>query len=611
MRMEGTMSRLGLTVLCVLLLLALSASPACVFVGGPWDSPDTESQPWDDDWNRDPVDIECVESGVLINGKQVWQKGSMTGVFPQECNWGFDVANEEWGYSACCDQECCSWETPLDGSGLLGEDCWDSDDCTWGLSCMDDSSGPGVCVAPPSHDNCFSSSDCYSGETCWQDGDLGGKCAFGSIGDPCDASHLCSPALYCSVSSGASCVPMAEYEGESCDDGGTPQCPTGMQCICNNTIGCACFDGSEGDPCNSDFTCKKLMNCVMGETGARCYDGTKGDPCEEGTCFGESGLYCAADKDGDLQHCYSGDALDPCGFDLHCHEGLKCIDASGYKHCAELLGDGVPCSDADPGAVCGAGLVCNTGLDMPACTAPGQQGDACAEEEDCVEALFCVEEYKKCMDGHLGSLCALDGDCLPGALCIPSGAAKYCAGPLDIGDVCDPASPYTWCTPPLVCNTALVPPACADASVQGQVCAADDQCVPGLFCAPGLKVCQDGKDGDLCQLPSDCAPGWTCVASKGKCFDGDTADSCDSDAECFPGYACDPLHKQCFAAGHGVPCADTSDCEPGLTCTVVGFQYVCFEFLAEGKECGALAFPFTACEPGHFCDDNLEPPACS
>ncbi|KAJ9446349.1 hypothetical protein DIPPA_12701 [Diplonema papillatum] len=208
-----------------------------------------------------------------------------------------------------------------------------------------------------------------------------------------------------------------EFCGKSFDDGvvdylhahGLPsctaddKCPSGTDCILGL---CRQQDLPEGSLCAVDADCKGYCHLLQ------CYDGSNGDSCNSNsdcqlglTCYGEVGLgkcrapkpegsLCADDSDCKgychLLTCFDGSEGDRCGSDSDCQSGLTCYGVAGAGKCRNLKNEGSLCaSDSDCKGYCQS-LYCWD----------GSKDDQCGSTSDCQSGLSCSRcwfcPFKRC-----------------------------------------------------------------------------------------------------------------------------------------------------------------------------------------------------------------------
>jgi hypothetical protein len=516
----------------------------------PWDEEEEETVPvrWEeeDTWG---VIYECREEGMYRDGVLVVSSDPAVDTSGMCTSSSWTVTATGW--QACCDGECCDFQV------------------------LDDQKGEG--------DPCTSGFECAFGLWCRQTAD-GTVCLYGKEGEWCGEQAFCGDGLYCDEAAGI-CKPAASQEGGACS-GAEESCEFPLSCICLAGQPCACYDGSQGDPCLPD------------------------------TC--QLGLYCAVFGEDEAAHkCYQGDKGDPCALEWHCSSGLECgaISGSDQTVCLEYLLDGQACQDLeDEFTLCGAGLVCNLGYSPNQCKAPGEDGEPCTTDGECAPGWFCVKGEEEpagaCWNGESSDLCLVPQDCAEGLTCDQAGEEMRCFQYLLEGQACAPeTAPYVVCSAGLLCNTGFSPSQCAKPGLDGDVCALEAECAEKHFCSEALGKCFDGKDGDPCGADDECAEGWSCPAEIGFCYDGDEGDGCASNEDCAEGLSCVAEAKTCHDGSLGDPCSSNAQCLEGAQCLGLPGQQFCVEFLAEGAECGE-ELPYSICGQGLTCNAGVEPPQC-
>jgi hypothetical protein len=239
--------------------------------------------------------------------------------------------------------------------------------------------------------------------------------------------------------------------------------------------------------------------------------------------------------------------------------------------CGDFLlpaaGSGGPCYGGT-WTECPGGEVCR-GLACPrTCRPPGNAGEDCTANADCLTdaGLFCLPAG----DGRTG-LCAM-----PAAEDAPCDARTRCADGLfcGAGGTCETR------------NSARTP------------CAAKDECLETLFCALG----SDGgtcvarsPDGTPCTATFQCRPGSVCVPQSGRCAPRGplprTA-GCGTGQACAPGLTCAGRTAQhsglcLLPLGPGAPCLASDDCHPHLACIEEAGTWRCSQRSPAGTPCGS------------------------
>ncbi|HET6586021.1 MAG TPA: hypothetical protein VFG69_21335 [Nannocystaceae bacterium] len=219
------------------------------------------------------------------------------------------------------------------------------------------------------------------------------------------------------------------------------------------------------------------------------------------------------------------DVGDPCnaglagfGFDIECAPGSTCEDVDGDWVCVDKGLVDEFCEGDDK---CDEGLYCD--LAVGRCALRSAEGESCAFEDDrapdagtetlpCLEHLTCDPRTETCVAFcSAGYDCADDSACPDGQSCVPfdigDGVYTYCAPRgLDNGDRCDS---HRDCADTLHCNGS----ACETDLAVDEVCAADDQCPSGSYCAGTCLIVENA--GSLCATDSECNDDTTigCITS--------------------------------------------------------------------------------------------------
>jgi hypothetical protein len=234
---------------------------------------------------------------------------------------------------------------------------------------------------------------------------------------------------------------------------------------------------------------------------------------------------------------------------------------------APAAGSGGPCYGG-PYAECPSGEVCR-GLACPrTCRPPGNAGEDCTEDAECLAeaGLYCLPAG----DGRTG-LCVA-----PAAVGAPCGGRTRCAEGLfcGAGGTCEPRS------------SARTP------------CATRDECLETLFCALGADggTCvARSPDGTPCTATLHCRPGSVCVPQSGRCAPRGPlprAAECGAGQACALGLTCaghTPQHVGlCLSPlGEDAPCLGSDDCEPHLACVEDSGTWRCRPRRPAGAPCGS------------------------
>ncbi len=186
----------------------------------------------------------------------------------------------------------------------------------------------------------------------------------------CDDGQVCKPVDQ--RENRHACLP-AEAEGY-CDD--SSDCGPDGYCVgetsylnlfdwTEETAGTCHSLSGEGAPCfNFNFECRGDLVCAPAnpsESFQTCRPPSAEEaPCDDDAdCDPDNGWYCLHESVGAAGECgLLKNSEDPCLFDWTCSDGLSCIP-----------------SDADP--------------DQTFCNPPGQAGDYCDTDSDCVLPLEC------------------------------------------------------------------------------------------------------------------------------------------------------------------------------------------------------------------------------
>jgi len=491
-----------------------------------------------------PVQAECLVDGLYVDGVLLVPSDPMLDPAP-ECE-SSSMRFEAGGtrFHACCENLCCDF----DGGTFVGK-------------------GEG--------EPCISGFDCKAGLSCLTLG--GGKqCAYGGDGAPCDSKHLCKEGFYCDY--WQQCRPVQTLEGAECE--------------------------------TSDEECAWPMACVCGVGGCACYDGSAGDLCESDTCA--EGLYCVMPAGVKEGLCHEGVAGDPCYFDWQCDKGLGCTgEVEGDAVCAVWLEPGDECAGTatDLLTQCEPETVCLFGLDVPVCGKPGTDEAPCTSPAECAEGYHCVESEGKCYDGMDGDPCVSDGDCALGWKCRSFlEGVSLCYLVLNEGSQCDASDPWQVCEEGLACLHSTNPSTCGPAVDKWEVCLGDGECLEGLFCLDLAALCISGTEGEPCESEEWCLDGLHCAGTPAVCVAGDFGDPC-HEGLCAEGFTCYTEVDRCYDGSPGTPCASEADCQPDAHCLTWWQGSYCTALLVEGGPCGTLGKPYAMCGFGLVCADP--PGQCS
>ncbi|MBM4354783.1 MAG: hypothetical protein FJ109_13510, partial [Deltaproteobacteria bacterium] len=192
----------------------------------------------------DVVQVVCQQDGLYLDGVLVVPSDPMADPSP-ECESSSIRFEDATRFHACCGEVCCDFDGDRPIGKKEGSPCTSTDECQSGLTCV------------PSGDQ-------------W-------TCRYGREGDPCDVDHQCGTGLYCNPF--GACRKPVDEEGAGCQVS-DEQCAWPMSCVCRVSE-CACYDGTSGDPCESD-TCGEGLYCLAPQGGkdAICFEGVAGDPCK-------------------------------------------------------------------------------------------------------------------------------------------------------------------------------------------------------------------------------------------------------------------------------------------------------------------------------------------
>lgn len=397
---------------------------------------------------------------------------------------------------------------------------------------------------------------------------------------------------------GPTCDPPCDPNAcEACVDGTcTSTCTTGT--ACDGAGHCVAIPtGAVGDPCMTDDDCDGgfcLTEYAMGTPGGYCATECGADgSCDDGLCvtYGSSLTFCAAD----------------CAGETDCRDGYMCLPLSSGSICWSDCDSDTQCTSTGHCEVDTTGeafsvCTCPPGehinddatdcvyddcdyLDCPSrhmdCNATGGCGGSCATCDGCNPSSY-VESTHHCYPAGAtwGGACETDADCpgtgTPGrdTFCDPSGGGNCIQynGPDWVGE----GSPCTGDPDSVgIAVTDFFSGRVYEICVAG--CAADTDCIPGLFC-------DTGSDSGTVQY---CAPITECATAG--CNDPDSTLYCAEDGACYTdGCAGDP----CAGVAHG-----SGECLRSRN----DFVCICDEGYAWNGEtgaCEAFACPATDVTPG-------------
>jgi hypothetical protein len=367
--------------------------------------------------------------------------------------------------------------------GVVGDPC-NGDSCNPTLSCMpvtgEDESGL-QCVEGVAGDPCYTSATCMSGLECIQfAGRAQGVCGvFRQQAAPCDPGDRAAPCeqgLVCNTA----------YPTPVCEKPGTVSEPCARDEECRYELQCAeevsqCTAGQPGQPCGTTADCLAGSVCMFGQGIMACHAYLKkGDACEKGNPFKPCipGLVCNG-AEGSEQCQPLGKDFTPCTTDVDCLPAYHCLAQEGKCFDGK---DSDPCwTDGD----CAEGWHCVEGISL---CFNGNTWDGCKADADCLDGYQCDLSLQACFAGSHGTKCLSSDECGPGLICLPGSDWGYCFEYLAQGEACGAsAPPFTACDLGLVCNDALVPPACAVPGGEGTPCAASKHCAAGLVCDATLE----------------------------------------------------------------------------------------------------------------------------
>lgn len=350
-------------------------------------------------------DLDCPENTVCIDGvcedRDFGETG--TGGLCQSCENAYDCADPA---SRCVrlDFE----RTPEAGPKVCATDCRSAADCPFGFECVDQPGTPRVCVPhetfggtervcpdkAPDDFECFSSEDCADGESC--------------VDNSCVA-----PTGECSED--ADCGEGASCRNFECVDDSEPECIDRTDC----RSGEICIDGEctprdSGDSCVQNEECEGDAVCVDGDCLARCSDRSdcneSSEICREGLC---QPIECRFNSDcatGEV--CVDAQCRPSCEDDADCSTGYVCSEGGGYcerdpsvecRSDAECL-SGETCFEGSCSTVCGCnqecadGEVCDLDATEESKTGVCQDPESESTEPECTNDCQCPSG-ESCVDG--------------------------------------------------------------------------------------------------------------------------------------------------------------------------------------------------------------------
>jgi hypothetical protein len=536
-------------------------------------------------------------------------------------------------------------------------------DCCTNAQCPDPAKP--VCVnnrcAP-----CTTSQQCGAGKVC-----CGGRCRSGNCcgdGDcanrpdrPCQTKR-CDPTT-------STCGYMPLADGTACDDGDA--CTLGDTCR-----GGACVPGSakdcsaQSDACNDgvcrpDGSCGKQPKTNGTACNADNNSCTAGDSCQNGVCTPGAGIDCTTLTDQcNTGVCGSGGSCvrEPKPNDTLCVAGSNlCIQTGACRNGSCAAGPAVVCEPADAchvagtcdpatgrcstpnapnGTRCGSNGQCQNGRCVEPClptnavcnpatdTCCNIEGDACAENANCVEAgepgrccrsegAFCTTQCD-CCDG----ICADGVCCIPGKQCLDR--SECCEGEDCVDEICTricgtnnalcSARPGEACCDGFKCVNGECWPETCQAPTQG--CSSVGQCCPdGPITCTGGDCCYSfgatcDFDGECCGLLRCGAQSRCCASPFGDPDGGGPAGCIGREHVCCPGTVCNPRNANCCVPeGQPVPNYPFGDLD---CCHFTARDGVCICH-RDGETCsapGGNPFLSTCCD-GLICVDNQCQPPCA
>ena len=524
-----------------------------------WSYEVREEDPWWDDWEDEPeareVTVLCTAAGLWLDGELLVSSDPGKEASGKCQDYVLDITGLGGSFEACCENACCTWDPP--SRNLPNGKCYNSTDCGAGLGCFENPDRP------------------YSQY---------GICRLAAEGEPCGAPEFvgCDAGFYCGWDD--ICYKTSLNEGDLCP-AGDEACQWPQHCVCTKATDCHCYDGSLGDPCNSD-TC---------EPGLYCDD----YPLQSGRIAGPGS-------------CFSGVKGDPCSASWQCDSPFSCPDGGAATKCSLILGMGEDCTEAstDPLVFCAIGSVCNDAFEPSTCTGAGHNGDPCLNDSSCASGWVCVASMKRCTDATLGSPCDESVPCVDGSTCVAGEeAGGVCLMVQQPGLQCgEAAPPFTACPVGFICNVALAIPLCLPPGMDADLCVTDEQCAPGYHCLQPNGRCYDGSELDPCGTDLDCQNGNFCALTFGLCQDGSYGDFCGQDGDCGPGNFCTPQGK-CATGAPGDICAVDAECQEPAHCEELDGELQCVERVPQAMECFPEE-PAILCEDGLICLESLVPPLC-
>ena len=416
----------------------------------------------------------------------------------------------------------------------------------------------GFCVSPAPEGQCWSSEECSETDVC-----------SGPSSCACGGTMKCAVAKKKACKKGVPCP--AEPPSAAINPG---------KCLYQPTCCATTDDCGDGEVCvlalPGNGTCRPAPTGVQCWTSADCASGeacafVAACPCDVG-CVSHAGscaplpeVCCTSDGDCDGGQICSAMPAGAWG------------GAIDVGQCVEPPFDGACFTSAQCGEsdVCMNPWVWPCGVvgSTPVGTCASGQGQCCATDADCPEAMGCIGtpgfEPQSCQDKPPQGQCWTNADCAPGDVCSGATTGWGCGGP-DLG-----AAPGTCVSPEgLGC--------CADNAEcgEGMACTAKASPGPGDFVDAALGLCVSAPTEGQCLHTWDCptglacsgAPGWPCgklAGGYGGCVNPIDY-CCSSNAQCPEGTHCvgekPGVSGQCSFPPDGDACWEDGDCDAGKTC---------------------------------------------
>ncbi len=319
--------------------------------------------------------------------------------------------------------------------------------------------------------------------------------------------------------------------------------------------------------------CSATTPCVV---GLQCFKGTcsefgeKGESCGTNHPFCHPLFSCSGDTTSTARTCVERAKLNESCKDRACQYGLSCLKRLGI--CVDTAKEGEACAGISKPCVDGSTLSCVGGY----CKKKGTIGKTCRADDPCVDSLVCsnpaggVCEKKRA----LGEGCSPSDPCQDGLTCftaigVVGSTSGTCRATVGLGKPCD-ISTFCDSSQGLFCGSQGI---CRAPGTQGEYCAQDGECSPGLLCNSRSCSVPHGRGG-TCQIDKHCQEGLICdqqagSATKGTCLvKGGEGAAC----PCAAGFSC--IHR-----GYGQASACKADVASGGGCGGV------FGVCAAGLEC--------------------------